>query len=88
MFEVQTREEDGGIRHFDRLSEAFAFAERDHGCNGVWKISFPVGDGTRARFIKNHTEWGETVWKYEPIIPDQLLEVMDSDGDQENDPTP
>ena len=59
--EVQTRDEDGAIRFFQTIKEAFGYAERHP---GVWKVSWSDSDThERLRFVR--TVSGD--WKYDPI---------------------
>lgn len=55
----QTRNYDGELRDFETLEEALLHARSDL---DVWKISFPLAEGTRMRLIREHT-----VWVYENI---------------------
>lgn len=68
-FQVQTRSDEGGLRYFGSLQEAFDYAEKN---KDVWKISFNAEDGSRCRFVKTRalavvdTEV-QCTWVFEPL---------------------
>jgi hypothetical protein len=53
-FEVQTRSEDGELRYWSSLEEAFQHSKQN---TSVWKISFPVGSGERCRLVRYNKAW-------------------------------
>jgi hypothetical protein len=59
--EVQTRNEEGELRFFKTLNEAFDHAEKD---KTVWKISFSFGE-ERVRLVRKGKRW-----VYEDILGD------------------
>lgn len=63
-FEVQTRNERGGLRFFSSLEEAMKTVERDP---SIWKVSFALENGERVRLTRLNTAEGDK-WIYDPII--------------------
>lgn len=56
--QVQTRNDEGELRHFDSLLEAFNHARNDL---TVWKVSFEAGTGERIRLTRL-TDDGSSEW--------------------------
>jgi len=66
--EVQTRDGDGAIIQFKSLEQAFDYADKNE---NVWKVSFKVEDGSRARFVRSSIYGGAVAcWVFDPIIID------------------
>lgn len=59
--EVQTRDLDGGLRFFETIKEAWAYAGAD---KKVWKVSWTDSDTLeRVRFVRTNS--GD--WVFEPM---------------------
>jgi hypothetical protein len=52
--EFQTRSELNGLRQFDSLTEAFAYAAKNP---DLWKISFTLPTDEYLRLVKRHGYW-------------------------------
>lgn len=51
---TQVRTEDGEIKEFPTLEDAFCFATA---FKTVWKISFSIETGERIRLIRENNQW-------------------------------
>jgi len=60
---VQTRNENGELRYFSSITDAFEYANHEA---DVWKISFDDSNGKRIRLTRREVN-GLILWEYSPI---------------------
>ena len=66
--EVQTRSNDGTLKFFETVKEAFEYAKEN---SDIWKVSF---DGNR--FVRIETVDGKWAWAYRPLLAEVLEEAL------------
>lgn len=54
MFQVQVRTEEGDLRYYPTLTEAFQAAQED---SRIWKISFSTETAERVRLVRRGDSW-------------------------------